>query len=175
MQRNISYKWEAEKKDGEIVTEGGDLTGCTRFSAIPEKDGLPRHDFIGKKFKNRFNLGFKQTPLFGYEGMLLKLEGKLKENEKKLIELAEINRDKVYEKFKQVKKDQPENIALHNLLRSKTTDADKNIKSVVSAIYSIHYPSEHYYLCAVYQGGRFYVNAYTGAVLCTPEKYELYI
>lgn len=169
------YTWEAEKKDGEIITKGGDLTGCVRFSAIPTKDGLPRHDIIGKQFKNRFNTRFKKTPLFGYEGMLLKLKGITTPQEEKLMEIAKTNQNSLVEKYKLSRKNEPENSAMHQVLRAKIKDAEEKVKSITSAIYSIHFPSNHYFLCAVYSGGRVYINAYTGAVLCTPEKYELYI
>lgn len=175
MVREPYYSWEAEKKDGEIITKGGDLSECVRFSAIPTNDRFPRHDFIGKQFKNRFNTGFTKFPLFGYEGMLLKLKGKTTKQEENLMEISILNRAKITEKYKAARKDAPENTALHIILRNKIKEAEKTVKSVTSAVYSTHFPSDHYYLCAVYAGGRVYVNAYTGAVLCTPEKYELYI
>jgi len=53
------YTWEAEKEDGEIITSGGDLSGCVRFS-LRSTVGLPSHDIIGVKMKNRFGRGFIQ-------------------------------------------------------------------------------------------------------------------
>lgn len=41
-----AYRWEAERGDGSLMTVGGDLTGCVRFSLIPQREGLPRHDFM---------------------------------------------------------------------------------------------------------------------------------
>jgi hypothetical protein len=53
------YKWEAEKADGSIMNQGGDLDDCVRFSLIPvEGSGLPRHDLIGVKMIRRFGRGF---------------------------------------------------------------------------------------------------------------------
>jgi len=53
------YAWEAERADGSIVTEGGDLAGCVRFSLIPAPgSGLPRHDAIGVEMIRRFGRGF---------------------------------------------------------------------------------------------------------------------
>lgn len=54
-----NYHFEAEFKDGRIITEKGrDLTGCIRFSYIPTKAGLPRHDLVGVKMIRRFGRGF---------------------------------------------------------------------------------------------------------------------
>lgn len=53
------YTWEAEKPDGTIVTEGGDLSGCVRFSLLPAPEtGLPRHNIIGVEMIRRFGRGF---------------------------------------------------------------------------------------------------------------------
>lgn len=53
-----NYKWEAEKIDGTIMTEGGNLKDVRRFSLIPNVSGIPRHDFIGVKMLRRFSRGF---------------------------------------------------------------------------------------------------------------------
>lgn len=53
------YTWEAERPDGSIMTEGGDLTGCVRFSLLPAAGAnLTRHDVIGVNLINRFGRGF---------------------------------------------------------------------------------------------------------------------
>lgn len=53
-----NYRWEAEREDGTIVTDGGDLAGCVRLSLLPVVDGLPRHDVVGVPMKRRFGRGF---------------------------------------------------------------------------------------------------------------------
>ena len=53
-----NYIWEAEKADGSILTVGDDLTGCVRFSLLPQVLGLPQHDVVGVKMERRFNRGF---------------------------------------------------------------------------------------------------------------------
>lgn len=53
-----NYTWEAEREDGSIITEGGDLNGCVRFSFIPMALGFNRHDVIGVKMIRRFGRGF---------------------------------------------------------------------------------------------------------------------
>jgi len=52
------YKWEAEQPGGEIITKGGDISGCVRFSLIPTVTGWPRHDVAGVKMIRRFSRGF---------------------------------------------------------------------------------------------------------------------
>ena len=51
-----SYTWEAEK-DGGIITTGGDLTDCTKFSLIPRRTGLPEHSLSNIIMKRRFGRG----------------------------------------------------------------------------------------------------------------------
>jgi hypothetical protein len=59
MQSQAVYNWEAERPDGSIMTEGGDLAGCVRFSLIPlPGTELPRHDVIGVEMIRRFGRGF---------------------------------------------------------------------------------------------------------------------
>jgi hypothetical protein len=53
-----NYKWEAEKQDGTIITEGGDLTDCIRFSLIPNNPNLQHHDVAGVEMVRRFCRGF---------------------------------------------------------------------------------------------------------------------
>lgn len=53
-----NYSWEAEKEDGSIITVGGDLTDCVRFSFLPNVNNLQRHDIIGIKLKRRFTRCF---------------------------------------------------------------------------------------------------------------------
>lgn len=58
MSPSESYKWEAELSDGSIITEGENLTNAVRFSLIPQREGLQRHDFIGVPLVRRFGRGF---------------------------------------------------------------------------------------------------------------------
>lgn len=50
-----NYRWEAEQGDGTIIKTGGDLTGCARFSLIPQNINLPQHDLVGIALKRRFD------------------------------------------------------------------------------------------------------------------------
>lgn len=49
-----AYTWEAERADGSLITVGGDLTECVRFSLLPQVLGLPRHDVVGVPMLRRF-------------------------------------------------------------------------------------------------------------------------
>ena len=167
-----NYKWEAEK-NGEIITSGGDLTGCSRFSVIPLVPGLPRHDFVGKRFKHRFNRGFKKTPLFGYREMLKRLD--LYPDDKNIIDVARAVLESKKKDYQNARKTEPANIIKHNLMREKTSVAFSQFKAVVAMLWERYNPSDHYYLCVVFSGGRAYINAQNGSVLVTPENYELYI
>ena len=56
---DLKYTWEAEKPDGTVITSGGDLAGCARFSLIPAQGSLlPRHDITGVRMIRRFGRGF---------------------------------------------------------------------------------------------------------------------
>ena len=52
------YRWEAERENGDIIREGGDLAGCVRFSLVPADVFLPRHDICGVPLIRRFGRGF---------------------------------------------------------------------------------------------------------------------
>jgi len=53
-----NYIWEAEKKDGTILTTGEYLEDVVRFSFIPTNFNVQRHDIIGVPLIRRFNRGF---------------------------------------------------------------------------------------------------------------------
>lgn len=55
---NENYRWEAEKQDGSVVTEGENLSDVVRFSLIPTNAELPQHDVVGIKLERRFSRGF---------------------------------------------------------------------------------------------------------------------
>ena len=53
------YRWEGETPGGRIITVGGDLRECIRFSLIPAPElHLPRHDLVGVPLTRRFGRGF---------------------------------------------------------------------------------------------------------------------
>lgn len=65
------YRWEAQRFNGEVITEGGDLLGCVRFSLIPDpRLSLPRHDFEQVPMIRRFCRGFVNALGGGMKGYL---------------------------------------------------------------------------------------------------------
>lgn len=56
MQNN--YRWEAEKADGAIINEGADLSGCVRFTLLPNQAPVPPHSIVGVAMERRFARGF---------------------------------------------------------------------------------------------------------------------
>lgn len=62
-----NYRWEAQLRDGSIIDKGEDLSGCVRFSLIPEISGLPRHDFINVPMVRRFASCFHKISFGGRE------------------------------------------------------------------------------------------------------------
>ena len=169
-----NYRWEAER-DGEVFTTGGDLLGCSRVSFVPTKAGLPRHDFIGKIFKTRFNRSFSKTPLFGWKKMLEALQGKMTKEEDAVIEAAQKVIDKHDDEYKLARQEDGSNIARHKILRDMSSSMRNRFKNIIKAIYEKYNPSSSYFMCVIYEGGRTYINCASGAALTVPEDYELYI
>lgn len=52
------YVWQAVLPDGSLLKKGGDLSGVSVLSFIPQVPLLPRHDLMGIKFVSRFCRGF---------------------------------------------------------------------------------------------------------------------
>jgi hypothetical protein len=59
------YKWEAEAEDGRLVTRGGSLHGCVRFSLVPQVSGLRRVDIVGVPLRRRFCRAFHKVRFSG--------------------------------------------------------------------------------------------------------------
>jgi hypothetical protein len=56
------YAFEAEWPDGSVVNRGASLIGAVRVSLIPYPgSALPRHDLVGRPFRERFMRHFKRT------------------------------------------------------------------------------------------------------------------
>jgi hypothetical protein len=65
-----AYAWEAEMADGAYVTVGESLAGCVRFSLLPQRPGLPRHDLVQVPMTRRFGRGFVRALGGGYREYL---------------------------------------------------------------------------------------------------------
>jgi hypothetical protein len=170
-----NYKWEAEKADGNIITKGGDISGCVRYSAIPQIPGLPRHDILGKKLKRRFNRGFQKMVLSKNKARLEHLRTEAKSEELVIIDSLDAISKKKVQEYKDYRKAEPADIPKHKLLQSAFVRAKKIKDAAINALWLKYHPTEQYYLCCVFQGGRLWIDSRTGNTLLTSEKYELYI
>jgi hypothetical protein len=172
------YTWEAEMADGRIVTEGGDLVGCVRFSLRPVNGvNLPAHDIVGVEMIRRFGRSFKRVRFNDQDDVPGKLFWK---NGSDIVETHEDLR----EFFKQgdlVRQRGPvEMIGWHGILM--VTDSriiiDRPFEGKTANCPSLrHTPTENFeYLhCVVCKGFRLYVRSSDGTALVTPEDFELYL
>lgn len=176
-----NYRWEAERENGEIITQGGSLEGCVRFSLIPTvKSGLPQHDFIGIPLKKRFATRFKKVAigelsigkLHWYHGSnVVKTDTSLVEILKKgdMVRVLKTENQYPWSIIVEVYPDHV--VLLKPWLEEKGREKDivwMTIKFIPPP------PSEHYH-CVECKGFRFWVRSLTGGVLVTPEDYKLYI
>lgn len=171
-----NYKWEAQTGTGEIITKGGDLSACSRFSLIPQVEGLPRVDVCGVQLVRRFGRGFAKAHI-GSTKLPCKLRWVLHSNRIALPEELQgvirkgdlLKRAGATFKWYQVLEVTDREIILH-----KSYDEGKRSKDAET----IHCrPSlvqkDEYLHCVVCKGFRMYVNSRTGQVITTPEDYEL--
>lgn len=172
-----NYRWEAERPDKEIVTGGGDLGGCVRFSLIPSVPGLERVDVVGVTMKNRFSRAFLKVS-FG-QG---KLDGKpFWENGSTLIRTNTDYRD-VLEPGDMIKREGSGfpwhlvvDVGADYIMIDRVYDYGKSKAAwtVVSKRSKQNGNSRLH--CVICQGCRVYVNDSTGQVFVTPEDYEMYL
>ena len=140
------YRWEAELRNGEIMTKGGDLADAVRVSIIPHAGSfLPRHDLAGLKFVRRFTRHFKRTVVGGFD---------------KDAYFAAVER----------------NESSHRKAAKAARDAKGYVppqKPVVER--KPQKPAQESVECVVCEGFRVYIRSLTGTVLVTPPDYELYL
>jgi len=168
-----NYKWEAEK-DGEIITKGGDLTGCVRFSLIPQRKGLPRIDVCGVRLIRRFGRGFAKTRLGGSKlpGKLLWVNGSnriatpsdMRQHVSAGDLVARAGRTFSWHVVEAVTEKE---IVLRTPYQEKTKEAETRIHKPAAA--------QSFYHCVVCKGFRLYVDSGTGQVIATPQDHEMYI
>ena len=175
MKVSETYKWEAEKQDGSIITTGAELNDCIRFSLIPKQGLLPRHDIIGISMIRRFGRGFlKQmfqstTWLPGFQ--YWENGSNIIKTEENLMHLVSPGRliKKRHDGEKwwvavEVKEDQ---IVL-------AQPYDGRTKRIESILY-VAPPKPEYLHCVVCKDFRLYVRSSDGTILLTPADYELYL
>jgi len=168
-----SYKWEAVR-NGEVITKGGDLTGCERFSFIPQVPKLPHVNIVGVEMVRRFGRGFAKSRM-GKEKLPIKLLWALGSDK---LETSEdmskyVSRGTLIARVGStfpwyvVAGVTPTEITLHKPYEGKTKEAETKYAKVVN--------TDEYLHCVVCKGFRMYVNGRTGQVITTPEDHELYL
>lgn len=168
-----NYTWEAQKA-GEIITKGGDLTGCNRLSFIPQIEGLPRVDVAGVEMIRRFGRGFAKSK-FGKEKLHCKLLWEQGSDKVKTPEdvsmyicagmlIARVGRTFPWYVVTDVTDTE---ITIHKPYEKKTKKAETRYLRMINTNEYLH--------CVVCKGFRMYVNARTGQIITTPENYELYM
>lgn len=170
-----NYVWEAEKADGTIVREGGDLAGCVRFSLIPCVPKIIRHDIVGLPLRRRFCRGMLKTALIDQAmlpGFLLW------ENGSTVVATTE-DLTHILQPFSLVRKrhDGEQWWIVSGVQKDRLILAspyDGTTKKIESRRYIPPPPSEYFH-CVVLDTCRIYVRSSDGGVLVTPADYELYL
>ncbi|MFA5208602.1 hypothetical protein [Shewanella sp.] len=172
MKISEAYKWEAEKRDGTIITKGGNLQDCVRFSLLPQIN-LPKQDIIGIPMIRRFGRGFLRQNFQTTEmlpGFLHWQNGSNQiKTENDLTDIVTpgrlIKKRHDGEKWWLVIDVKPDLITILKPYDGKT-------KRIETRIYIVP-PKPEYLHCVVCKGFRLYVKSSDGTVLITPENYEL--
>ena len=170
-----NYNWEAEMRDGTIISEGEWLNDCVRFSFLPQLSVLPRHDVIGVSMLRRFGRGFQKINMNDYEALpdqLVWSKGSsvvvAKENIEELIQPGYmIKKRYTDETWWVVFGVEGEKIYL---LR----DYDGRTEKVESYKY-IPQENFEYVHCCVCRDFRVYVRSTDGTMLVAPSDFELYL
>ena len=164
--------WEAETRDGTIITIGGDLSDCVRFSLI----GPVRHDFCGIRMERRFIRRFKMIPLgHGIPKKLLAAVQQGGIGMQDLARIAELKhewQERITE-YKAARKNRDYHGS--NAAREKIALARERIGNFAGVLIAKYGLDEEVYHCLVAETFRAYINDKTGAILITPKDFELYI
>ncbi|MFA6946478.1 MAG: hypothetical protein WC220_11315 [Pedobacter sp.] len=168
------YKWEAEKKDGTVISKGSDLSGCSRFSLIPQGT-LPRHDIVGVPMIKRFGRGFIKQAFQSAEMLPGFLEW---ENGSTQVKTSE-DLSGIVKKGSLIRKrhDGEKWWFVIDVTSSTITlfkPYDGKTKRIESNVY-IEPPKPEYLHCIVCKGFRLYVRSSDGTILITPEDTEIYL
>lgn len=170
-----NYTWEAEKADGQIITEGGDLTGCARFSLIPTVPGLPQHDLTGVPMVRRFARSINKIALGDSQSLpgLLSWEngsnivGTTEDLTGILAPLSAIRKRHDGEKWWIVRGVASDHVTIYGPYDGRTKKIES--KKLIPP------PASEYLHCIVCEGFRVWVKSSNGTVLITSEDYELYL
>lgn len=170
------YRWEAELSDGTIITTKGDLSGAVRFSLIPsEKTGLPRHDLIGVPMRRRFARSFQKVAIG--QNIFCKLlweSGSCwvrtpDDLRKELSPGDMIRKNKIAkpEPWSMVVAVEAEQVQLARPYNGKTAQFNTVKKNRTINTEYVH--------CIVCDNFRIWIRSSDGAVLITPQDYELWL
>ena len=175
----ISYTWEAEANAGTIMTTGGDLSDCIRFSLIPVTGSTaPRHDIAGVKLNRRFIRHFQKVKF----NDLNMIPGGLKWEDGSCIVGAHEDLQSIIHPGYLIRQCGPEDIcpwcAVVDVSESSIIiDAPYNGRSAAkcNSRFHIPVPADIILHCIVGDGWRMWINGDTGAMLMTPEDQEVYL
>lgn len=169
------YKWEAEEPSGNIITTGGDLTECVRFSLKPAKGiKLPQHDICGVKMIRRFARAFKKvrfndtTDIGEVQWENGSFRVGTKTDLRKSVKRGDMIQKRRSGELWYMVIDVSENaIVITQPYQGKTKEAPAKLH--------VPKPNDEYLHCVVCEGFRLYVRSTNGSALVTPEDYEVYL
>jgi len=172
-----SYKWEAEKKNGDVITLGGDLSNCIRFSLIPQID-IPKHDFVGIFMVRRFCRTFQKKSF----GDLNNIPGGITwEKGSNLVKTHDDLRELIKSNYF-IRQQGPEDLCPwcrvvkveYNMIYIEYPYSGRSAINCNSRFSIPMLPIEHVH-CVVCLNERIYVKSSNGSILVTPKDYELYM
>lgn len=179
MQVQELYHWEAEKSDGVIIKEGGDLTDCIRFSLIPaEGVNLPQHDIVGVLMIRRFARCFQKVRFGDFHDIPIGLGWENGSNI--VVTYGDLRANLSPGMF--IRQWGPEDICPWCkiiLIERDKIIIDKPYKGRTAKKCRSRYntpqlPSEYLH-CVVCKGFRVWMKSSDGTVLITPEDQEIYL
>ena len=179
MQVQDRYRWEAEFEDGSIVTKGGNIAGCIRFSLIPQDGtGLPRHDFTCLDIESRHLSVFNKIKFVGKEtlpGRIYWSNGdtiqRTSEDMTGVLEKGNyIGKGVAGEKWYLITMVEPDHIKLLTPYSGKT-----KLKGLPPRRLSTDAMAQkiHCFHCLTCKDFRLWVNHSTGTVVTTQKNYQL--
>lgn len=176
MKINENYSFEAEMADGTVITEGGNLTNCVRFTLIPKNNtNIPKHVFSGVKMKRRFCRSFNRYSMVSQRtlpGLLTWRNGDSviisTEDLSTIVETGDsIAKNATNQQWWTVKAITGNLIELTQVYLGKTQQIGGKMLLKPKLPEYLH--------CVVCEGFRLYIKSSNGEVIVTQENYELYL